>query len=361
MERVPFRSEELTGEYTLLRGLRSPIFHTPVTPRENYLSLFRGENPLWMPLTTDCRNFDPRLDPDNIARGFVSDGEGKMPIETYGGADMFGVQWVYVPVAGGSMVQPGAPLMDDANDWRELIRIPDVNAWDWERSAKANEAWFAANRNYVEAITFLNGTGFERLISFMDFEGAAMAVIDEDQVDAVRELCTTILEKVYYPYLENVKKYYPSIDKITLHDDWGSQRAPFFSLTTAREVFVPILQGFAAKCRELGLIFELHSCGKNDMVVPGYIEGGVQTWNGMYMNDKRTLFETYGDQFIFAVDPPAIAEDMNADPENLEAAAREFCEFYIREGKCRVIANCMRKNPLFIEDVYRLSRQMLNS
>ena len=83
-------------------------------------------------------------------------------------------------------------------------------------------------------------------------------------------------------------------------------------------------------------------------------------WNGMYMNDKRALFEEFGDTFIFGVDPPAIADDMEADLGELEAAAKEFCEFFIRDGKCRVVANCMRKNPYFVEFVYKFSRQMLN-
>lgn len=360
MERIPYDPSEFRGEYIEARGGKAPVFHPPVTPRENTLALFRGEDPLWMPLSNDCKNFSPRLAPDNVARGFVFDGEGPYDAALYGGKDMFGVEWVYVPVAGGSMVKPGSPMLLDANDWKEVIKIPDVNAWDWEGSARANAAWFEANKDYVETITFLNGTGFERLISFMDFEGAAMAVIDEDQVDAVKDLLNAIYDRVYVPYIENVVKYYPQIRKISLHDDWGSQRAPFFSIDVARDIFVPILQKFAAKCREHDLIFELHSCGKNEMVVPAYIEGGVQTWNGMSINDKRKLYEKYGDRFIFGVDPPAAAGDMHADPKALEEAAREFCEFYIRDGKCHAVANCMRANPDFVAAVYRISRQMLN-
>lgn len=360
MQRVSYDPKEFQGEYTEDRFGKAPVFHTPITPEENYLAMFEGKNPLWMPLTTDCKGLDPRIDPDNIARAFVFDGEEPYDPAQYGGKDMFGIEWVFVPVAGGSMVKPGSPLMTDANDWKELIKFPDVNSWDWEGSAKANAGWFEQNKGYLQNITFLNGTGFERLISFMDFEGAAMAVIDEEQADAVKELLNTIFEKVYVPYIDNVAKYYPTIKKISLHDDWGSQRAPFFSINVAREFFVPILKKFAAKCKEHNLIFELHSCGKNDLVVPAYIEGDVQTWNGMYMNDKRKLFEEYGDKFIFGVDLPAVADDMEASPEAIEAAAKEFCEFYIRDGKCHVVANCMRKSADFIAAVYRISRQMLN-
>mgnify|MGYP004448829317 FL=1 len=360
MERVKYNPSEFVGEYTEDRFGKAPVFHPPVTPKANYEAMFEGKNPLWMPMTTDCKGIDPRVDPDNIARAFVFDGEGAYDTSLYGGKDMFGIEWVFVPVAGGSMVKPGAPLMADANDWKDLIKFPDLDSWDWEGCLKGNTEWMENNKDYVENITFLNGTGYERLISFMDFEGAAMSLIDEDQQDAVKELFDTICEKVYFPYLEKVKKYLPGVTKITLHDDWGSQRAPFFSLATAREMLVPVCKKFTDKCKEMGYIVELHSCGKNDLLVPAYIEAGFQTWNGMYMNDKRNLFEQYGDQFIFGVDPPAIADDPNASKEDLWAAAKEFCEFYIRDGKCHVVANCMRKNPDFIQAVYEISRQMLN-
>lgn len=360
MERVKYNANEFIGEYTEDRFGKAPVFHPPVTQKENYEALFAGKNPLWMPMTTDCKGLDPRIDPDNIARAFVFDGEEPYDATKYGGPDMFGIEWVFVPVAGGSMVKPGAPFMEDATEWEKLLKFPDVNAWDWEACAKGNAKWMEDNKNYVENITFLNGTTFERLISFMDFEGAAMAIIDEEQQDAVREMCMAICEKVYFPYLENVKKYLPGITKITLHDDWGSQRDAFFSPAIAREIFLPVLKKFTDKCKELGYIVELHSCGMVEKVVPVYIEAGFQTWNGMYMNDKRKLFEQYGDKFIFGVDPPKVADDMNASKEDLEAAAKEFCEFYIRDGKCNVVANCMRKNPYFIECVYKISREMLN-
>ena len=356
VQRVKFEEKELTkvGE-----NGTAPIFDTPITPAENFLAVFAGKNPLWMPMTTDTRNFTPRIDIDNVARGFVFDGEEKIAPENFGGPDMFGTEWVFVPVAGGSMVKPGSPRMEDANDWKDIITMPDPSVWDWEKSAKANEEYLSGG--LLNSMTFLNGFMYERLISFMDFEGAAISIIDEEQMDAVKELCNTMLDKVYIPYLEHVKKYVPQVQMISLHDDWGSQRAPFFSIATAREMFVPIMKRLAEKCKELGFVFQLHSCGKNELVFPAYMEGGVQMWNGMYMNDKKALFEQYGQNFVFGVDPPDVAKDMEASHEALEAAAKEFCEFFIRDGKCHAVANTMRVNPYFVECVYKISRQMLNS
>ncbi|MBE6037696.1 MAG: methyltransferase [Anaerofustis stercorihominis] len=356
MERIKFDPAEikvsaLDGELQIA---------TPVTPRENFIAVIEGKNPLWFPMSLESKSFTPRIDPDNISRAFVFDGDTPYDKANYGGPDMFGIEWVFVPVAGGSMVKPGAPALEDANDWKEVIKFPNVNEWDWEGAAEANKEYLTSNG--IKTLTFLNGTMYERLISFMDFEGAAMAIIDEEQKDAVKELMNEILEKVYFPYLENVKKYFPQIDMISLHDDWGAQRAPFFSLATAREMFVPILQKFAAKCKELGFIFQLHSCGANELLVPAYMEGGVQYWSGMaVINDKRKYYDTWGQDFVFGVDPPAIANDMNAAKEDLEAAAKEFCEFFIRDGKVHAIASIGRSNPYFKECVYKISRQMLNA
>ncbi len=357
MERIKFDPAEIL--VSAADGT-APDINYPVTPAENMLALFEGKNPVWFPMTTDSMSLCTRIDPDNISRAFVIDGDIPYNRDLYGGPDMFGIEWVFVPVAGGSMVKPGKPAMEDANDWKEIIKFPNVAEWDWEGAAEANKDFL--NTNKLAGVMMLNGFMYERLISFMDFEGAAIAIIDEDQKDAVKELIGEMLDKVYIPYLENVAKYFPQVKMICLHDDWGSQRAPFFSLETAREMFVPFLQKFAAKCKELGFIFQLHSCGANELVVPAYIEGGVQMWNGMSgINDKKKYHELWGKEMVFGVDPPAIAADMEADKDDLLAAAKEFCETYIVDGKCHAIANLMRVNPMFIEFVYKISREMLNA
>ena len=357
MQRVKFDPAEI--KVSALDGVLE--LATPVTPKANFRAVFEGKNPVWFPMTYDNKGFTPRIDPDNIARAFVvDDAEPRLAKEDQGGKDMFGIEWIYVPVAGGSMVAPGAPALEDANDWPEVIKFPNVNEWDWEGCAAANKEFVKTDKFLTW--TFLNGTMYERLISFMDFEGAAMAIIDEDQQDAVKELLNKIVEDVYFPFIDNVAKYFPEVDMICLHDDWGAQRSPFFSLATAREMFVPILQKFAAKCKEHGIFFQQHSCGANELLVPAYIEGDVQMWNGMAaINNKKKYFDTWGQEFVFGVDPPAIASDMNAAKEDIEAAAKAFCEDYIIDGKCHAIASCMRVNPYFIECVYKISREMLNA
>ena len=71
----------------------------------------------------------------------------------------------------------------------------------------------------------------------MEFESAAMALIDEDQQEYVHGLFSRLAT-----FMTSSSATTPSTSTPTashFHDDWGSQRAPFFSLDTCREMLVP--------------------------------------------------------------------------------------------------------------------------
>ena len=143
-----------------------------------------SKKPLWLPSTFDIGYLFPQCVPDNPAKGNVSD--AKLPAEQLGGKDMFGVEWEYVPVVGGSTTRPGHPLMTDANDWPQKVVFPTkevIDSWDWDGCKKRSDTLMRKKDMWEIVIC----TGFyERLISFMDFEGAAVAMIDEDQEDAIK-------------------------------------------------------------------------------------------------------------------------------------------------------------------------------
>ena len=151
------------------RGSAAPIFNTPISMRENWRRMAVEKKPLWLNTGVEMFNFYPDIIPDNRARGFVNDGGMKLSDEEKGGKDMFGIEWVYVPVAGGSMEKPGEPhLFEDANEFEEHIIWPDIESWDWEGCSQRNKAFLDNGEfNYM---TMLNGFGFERLVSFMGFE-----------------------------------------------------------------------------------------------------------------------------------------------------------------------------------------------
>lgn len=103
-----------------------------ITSRENWLRFLRGETPQWMPLVSEVQFIHPAIVPDNMARGAVMENQ-KVSHDQFGGPDMYGVQWVYDPVVGGSMEAPAVPpILKAIEDWPDVIHFPDIDSWDWE-------------------------------------------------------------------------------------------------------------------------------------------------------------------------------------------------------------------------------------
>lgn len=355
MKKIPFDKDELKiiGEFPTFEHLRDrvpnePKRNTPITPRENFLTAFKKEMPLWMPTRADTFTFIPKVISENRARALVYDAEPLLP-EEKGGKDFFGVDWEYVPVVNGSLVRPGTPLLPNANGWEDILQFPDLEAIDFEKSAELNAE--CINGGMVNICWIMNGL-FERLISFMDFEAAAIALIDEEQQDAVKSLFDRLAD-MYIVLLDKFKKYY-KMDMVHFHDDWGSQRSPFFSLDTCREMIVPAMRRIADHCHEIGVIFDLHSCGKNEKLVPAMIDAHVDSWTGQDMNDTEMLREKYGKQIIFGVMAPMLPPE--ATEEEAMVAAKAFVDKYGPGFPEAPVFTFVGPNKFFKEYLYEYSR-----
>ncbi|MCL2094388.1 MAG: hypothetical protein FWH12_09390 [Treponema sp.] len=299
-----------------------------ITPKENYRLLYERKLPHWLPVFGERQFLSPRLDPDNLARCFCFEAQG-LTMEEYrhaaqeGYRDKFGIRWIYVPQAGGSMVYPGSPTLSNANDWKSVIEFPDIGAWDWEASRAANAEYTDTDKCLTALI--MNGL-FERLISWMDFEGAAIALIDDEQKDSVHQ----IFDALAVLYMQMIDRYIEvyGIDQISFHDDWGGQYAPLFSLAVAEEMLVPHLKKIVDHCHSRGIFFDMHSCGKNEILVPAYIAAGCDSWSGQTMNDKKMLYQLYGDKIILGIEP-----DLDhPGQENPRALAKSFIDTYCGEA-----------------------------
>lgn len=290
-----------------------------ITSRENWIRFLRGEKPEWMPLISEIQFIHPDIIPDNVARGFVMETK-KIPAEQFGGPDMYGVPWVYEASAGGSMEDPAVPpILKDIEDWEDIIQFPDVDSWDWEGAAERNKGYLVEDR--LKTTTVFTGI-FERLISFMGFEGAAMALIDEDYEEELCALLTKVTD-TNIKLIGKLKQYF-DIDMVTFHDDWGGQLSPFFSLNTCMNVIVPHLKRIVDFCHSNGILFELHSCGHNDTMVPAMVAAGVDAWCGQPMCDKIALFEQYGDKIAIGMifhgsEPEEIAAEFDSILERIRS------------------------------------------
>lgn len=354
MHKIPFSMKEIIqtdDAVALTGGIRKPLgYTTPVTPKENYLSAVRRKGALWFPFTADTLALMPRIIADNLARVLACDLEAPLAEDRMGGPDMFGIEWTYVPEVGGSTVRPGHPVLSNANDWQDRIRFPDLGELDWERYAFVNVG--INGTRYSLNATILNGL-FERLISFMDFEQAAVALIDGDQEDAVHALFSRLCDL----YEEMISRYLACfrLDGIVFHDDWGSQRAPFFSLKTCRKMLMPYVRRICEFCHARGLWFQLHSCGKNEPLVPAMLEAGVDVWIPQEMNDVEGLVQTFGERIVIGVTPVNVPAD--ASGAEVEAAARSVVDKYapLFPEKPVVIVN-NRIDRRLTDKIYEMSR-----
>ena len=332
----------------------TPVYDYPVTKKEAMYAFFNRE-PYWQMFSADCSMMTPKVNPDNIARGFVFDAENIKPTIGKTVPDMFGIHWEYVEQVQGAMVRPGKPFAEDANDLLEKLVWPEPDKWDWEASGKINNESFIKPENFYN-IGFLNGW-FERLISMLDFENALMALYDEDQKDAVHEFFTK-LSDLYINILGHMIDTYPGIDGFSMHDDWGGQKSTFFSPDLCAEMIVPHMRRVTDFIHSKGKFAELHSCGNIAPQVPNMIAAGWDSWQMQMMNDSHALYEQYGDKIMISVDPKIPAE-CESD-EDLRAAARAFIDKFMKPGKPCFIAYDMSgktANRAFRDELYEYSRK----
>lgn len=188
-------------------------------------------------------------------------------------------------------------------------------------------------------------------MSLMDVSGAAMALIDEDQQDAVKAFFDKYADFLI-DYIRRVKEVCP-IDMVLIHDDWGTQNGPFFSLETAREMLVPYIKRVVDYIHSEGMYYEQHSCGNCTKLVPAYMEIGIDVWNPQPMNDIDAITEMCKESRLHvAVGDLPLSPD--ATEEELRQAARDFVDHY--RGR-KVFYAPMMANPVFMQELYAYSRQ----
>ncbi|MBQ1358295.1 MAG: methyltransferase [Oscillospiraceae bacterium] len=329
-------------------------FDSPITARENFRRALEHKQ-LWMPMTGDKMNFTPEIVPDNTARALVTQAK---PYEgPKGGLDMFGVYWEYIPSANGSIVRPGNPTLTDITKWREVVKFPDVDSWDWEKSAREDRE-FLANSTRLQLFCILTGF-FERLIAFMDFGPAAYALMNRKTKQDVKDFMDAIAD-LWIDVADHVHKYYGNlVDGITIHDDWGAQDGPFFNERVVREMLVPYMRKVTDHIHSLGYITNLHSCGKVEKLLPCMIEAGWDCWDGMAINDYHMLHEQYGDKIIMNV--PGTECPAGSDAETQRACAAKFADDFAIRDKPAALSNYDNPGIDFDFELYKLSREKFSA
>lgn len=333
----------------------APILASPVTARENLLMAMSGETPYWFPAVSmaggDDKPLRPRGLPDLMVAHDVMDGEPPMDWSTYPEQQQgwFDTVWTYEPNIGGSMITPGSQKIFDMNDWVTLP-WPNLDDFDWQRSAEANEAYTSGGL----ATEFCIPTSYwERLMSILPVDDAAVALVDTEQQGAVHAFFEKLTD-FYIDYVRRVKAVY-NADIILMHDDWGHQMAPFFSYKTCEEMIIPHLERLITEIHNLGMRFELHCCGKAESFAPLMLKAGVNLWNPQPMNNYAQLAQDFkGTSLMIGVTLDVVVDSM--PDELIQRKAEEFVAAYSDTPVAYLNYGFSMK---FYRAVYELSRKAL--
>jgi hypothetical protein len=300
----------------------------PITAKENLRRVYTGEIPMWMPVwLTDSQYCWP----DVVLEHPAYEGDGK---------DWFGTEWVWVESAGGQMVVPGTRVITDFSKWREQMPIPNLEEVDFEGDAKIQTQRFDNDRMHLFHLT--EGL-FERLHEAMPFEEALELFYEDpegvqDFFGAIADFKIELLKKVF--------QYYAPIDYIIYGDDWGTQRAGFFSNKMFREAIMPHTKRIWDFVHSQGKFIELHSCGLTQQYIEEIVEMGCDAWTPQNINDFDMLTEKYGHKI--AVTVPVKGIDTAQTEEEARELVRKFVDKYAPRGKV-IAGGILNANPAIMD------------
>jgi hypothetical protein len=369
---------EVVGNYPSMFGgfPGNPKYNTPVTPLENIrLALKRdasgalkGEQ-IWEPQGGDVFTFCTGNYPDVIARGFTIESKMINNDTEAGGPDMFGIEWEWVQAVQGSMVRPGSePFHDDPDaflEWEKYLGKeingtkfiwPNIDDWDWEAAAERNKSVLEDKSRSIMPWVF---TGFfERLISLMNFQNAAVAMIDEDMQEAIHRLFDKLCG-LYDQMFEKFNKYFGAT-MVYFHDDWGSQQKSFLKPETYDEMIVPYLKRVCESLHKRGMYINFHSCGKIEPLVPLMIKANVDIWSGQPMNDRLQVLKDNHGKIYVEFGPEATGMMVQMSPEEQEKNVNDWLAIYGDYIDSIFVNTSFGGTPVTYKVIYEYSRKKFN-
>ncbi len=316
----PSRQPKGTFPYMMQQPARPLLGEPrPIPARENQRRLYTGQKPVWMPVwLVDCQYCWPDVVLEH-------------PLYEQDGFDWWGTEWVEDHDIGGMMVKPGTRVLTDISNWREEVKIPDLDSVNFEEDAALAVRRYDPDRMHL----FHCSEGlFERLHELMPFDEAILTFYDDP--DAVQDFFSAVAD-FKIDLLGRIFKYYDPIDYIIYGDDWGTQRAGFFSNEMYREVIMPQTGRLWDWVHSQGKFIELHSCGLTQQYIKEIVEMKCDAWAPQEINDFDMLTRDYGDKITIVVPVFGVAEAKTE--AEARAAVRTFVDEYAPRG--RVMAKIM--------------------
>lgn len=248
-----------------------------MTQRENFMAMVRGEKPEFIPNTWEMYN---------ISRCYILMDQ---PLET--GLDPFGVRWIKEPE--GMVTDPnGENLLDDIADWKEQVKFPDPDKLPFKELAEEELAVFNPDKitNIYDSVGL-----FERMTSLMGFENTLCALLEDPE--SCDEFFAAVADYKIACYNHIIDAYHPDI--ICYFDDICTQRGPFMSPDTYRELIKPHHKRIIDAVHARGVLFMQHMCGLVEPIIDDLVEIGVDIWNSAQkFNDLPGIMKKYHGKLI---------------------------------------------------------------
>ncbi|MDR2355298.1 MAG: hypothetical protein LBE16_03785 [Clostridiales Family XIII bacterium] len=272
----------------------------PISPGENLLRALKHEKPLWMP---------------NLFGGGLP---APMPAINTPSAeadcdyrDWFGVGFRYSERQGSPT--PILPVLSEAVNWEKEIRWPDLSKFDLSVPDKD----FVRDSGRL-VYTWLPSVCIQQLYALEDFEQSLVDLITEPA--ACRALFEALVDFHIEVFDERNRAY--RFDYVIYGDDWGTMRAPFFSVETMRETMLKPTARFLRHIKEAGVKTVFHNCGLINDFIPAIAEEiKPDAMDLQFMNDIAGMMKRYGAGLTF--DLQNAGDRILYDPQTTHAAIRQ--------------------------------------
>lgn len=159
------------------------------------------------------------------------------------------------------------------------------------------------------------------------------------------------------------------IDAIAFGDDLGMQKGPFMSPEMFREFYFPYYKEICDYAHSLGLHVWLHCCGDARLLIPQFIEAGLDVLHPIqkYAMDEQEIVDTFKDDLTFWAGMDLQRILPFGTVEEVKQEARHFIDVFHQPKKGKMIFtlnNRIQDNvPLenfvaFIEEAYRYADEV---
>ena len=250
-----------------------------MTEREvNLLALRHQETP-WIP--------SPSTGQDMCIPTVLEEGARGYGITT----DWFGVKYLYREDQPGPMPVESEPKITDIENWREQVKMPNLDDYDWEGwAARDTASWDRENK--ISNVILINGN-FESLHMFCGFEEALCNIMEDE------EACSDFMGWIAdykVAVIERIAKYYKP-DMIQFHDDYSNNAGLFMDIPRWQRICKPHLKKVIDAVHGLEMIYKHHSCGKIHDLIPELVELGVDGLNPVQVqNNPVEVKKNFGDR-----------------------------------------------------------------